>query len=718
MKDERGQTDKTLKRIREIILQSYLSALQIRGVRQAIDRGNDDFFFGDHPPSNSQAQTIFAAMAQQTNHLLTNSIVAQWQQGERDLWGEVLSQTKGEQGADGYLSERATRRVRDVTADAFLKERRGGLTLSERVWNLSKNAKKEVEIIIQNGIKQGLGADQVSRSIRVFLNEPERLFRRVKNKATGELELSKASQKYHPGRGVYRSAYKNAMRLARTELRAAYLQAQWHAGQRNNLIVGWHIMLSDNHTTLKNGKPVPFTCICDSLVGDYPKWFKFVGWHPQCRCRMVPILAGREERKDLYKKIFEGREQEWSPEQVDTPPEGFLRWVDANRQRVGVRGSVPFFVRDNFVNGRISDGLRYLPGREAPRGEDSRAGEGEISALGEVAELVRKRAHEWGIDPSALDMALRGRNVEQVKSALRDLSNRAKALEEGYLGYVASCHEAMEEAIKKGVDASPIYKDLALLTENKAIWGKRQEYFRDRLSAFVRFLQMAQGKGDPRREANEKEVSSILGVKQQGEMSFEEANALRANPNYQPKYILKTGVSLTGKQYEYYGTNPKYRRMYAINCQSCVVANELRRRGFDVQSHGNTKRRGNIPYMLSGRTERAWLNGQGEIPLSDKTTSMHLPTALEQLERVTKEPGRYHVKWMWSGRRHGHIITCERFPDGSMRYYDPQNGEIIDDFAIYAEDFDLRFGIGSLRVDNLLINTDIVSGVVFASSAP
>ena len=222
-----------------------------------------------------------------------------------------MSKTARQQKLNDHIREQATQSVRNKTAEAFYNEKRNGFTLSERVWNLSKNAKKEIEIILQNGIKEGKSASEISKSLKGYLNEPERLFRRVRNKETGELELSKAAQKYCPGQGVYRSAYKNAMRLARTEIKAAYHEAQWNAAQNNPLIVGWKIVLSNNHTTLINGKPVPFKDICDELVGDYPKSFKFRGWHPQCRCQCLHILAGQEEQKDLYRKIFEGKRDDW-----------------------------------------------------------------------------------------------------------------------------------------------------------------------------------------------------------------------------------------------------------------------------------------------------------------------------------------------------------------------------------------------------------------------
>ena len=101
---------------------------------------------------------------------------------------------------------------------------------------------------------------------------------------------------YHSGQGVYRSSYKNAMRLARTEINMAYREAEYQRWQQLDFVVGFRIHLSNNHTILNSkGEPVPFHDICDELAGDYPKTFKFVGWHPQCRCFVTPILSDYDE---------------------------------------------------------------------------------------------------------------------------------------------------------------------------------------------------------------------------------------------------------------------------------------------------------------------------------------------------------------------------------------------------------------------------------------
>ena len=251
------------------------------------------------------------------------------------------------------ISETARRGMFARNAHAFrsfMQRKEAGLNLSGRVWNLAGNAKRELEVILQNAIIEGKRGTEIAHSLREYLQEPGRLFRRVRNPETGQLELSQAARAYHPGRGVYRSAYKNALRLARTELKAAQCEAAWQSARWNPLIVGWEIRLSNNHTTLRDGKPCPFHDMCDELQGTYPKAFRFRGWHPHCRCEMLPIIAGREDRRELYRRIFKGDARErasWSPRAVEEVPQAFTDWVEKNRERARGWRTVPRFIRDN-----------------------------------------------------------------------------------------------------------------------------------------------------------------------------------------------------------------------------------------------------------------------------------------------------------------------------------------------------------------------------------
>ena len=352
--EEERRREQLFRAIEQLIYTAYLQALSLPAVRRAIEQKKDDFFFESNHTANRQVERVLGAMADRLNGLLLNGIRREWEFSTEVLEARVEAQLDPST-RDRMLRDRlridATQRSRQASADAFVREKqRDGLNLSGRVWNLAGNAKKEIEVILQNAIKEGRRGTEIAKDLRRFLIEPNKLFRRVRNKETGALELSAAAKAYHPGQGVYRSSYKNALRMARTELKAAQCEAAWQSAQTNPLIVGWEIRLSNNHTTLRDGKPCPFHDMCDELQGVYPKAFRFRGWHPHCRCEMLPIIARPSDRKELYRRIFKGDAKErasWSPRAVEEVPQVFTDWVEKNRARARGWRTLPRFITDN-----------------------------------------------------------------------------------------------------------------------------------------------------------------------------------------------------------------------------------------------------------------------------------------------------------------------------------------------------------------------------------
>ena len=353
-KEAERRREALLREIEELILTNYLQAFALPAVRRAIEQRRRNFFFANDYAAGRQIDRLLGTMARRLNALMLNGIRWEWAQSAADLQHRVEG-TLTDKAHDSRLRDliryQARQSSRLRSADAFVQEKqRDGLNLSGRVWNLAGNAKREIEVILQNAIIEGKRGTEIAHSLREYLQEPGRLFRRVRNPETGQLELSQAARAYHPGQGVYRSAYKNALRLARTELKAAQCEAAWQSARWNPLIVGWEIRLSNNHTTLRNGKPCPFHDMCDELQGVYPKAFRFRGWHPHCRCEMLPIIAGREDRRELYRRIFKGDTRErasWSPRAVEEVPQAFTDWVEKNRERARGWRTVPRFIRDN-----------------------------------------------------------------------------------------------------------------------------------------------------------------------------------------------------------------------------------------------------------------------------------------------------------------------------------------------------------------------------------
>lgn len=357
-----------LKAIKRLLALQFASTLQNRGVRKAIEDGKADYMFEQDFATNQAVSRELAKTSLQMNAVLLRACEMMYQHGAKEITSFIdkrLPKSAKDLKSDYYQKAQAkgTDEARKQSARAFYNaKQKDGLNTSQRVWNLTQNSKKELEIIIQNGIKEGKTVDEISRSIRGYLNEPEKLFRRVKNKATGKMELSKSAQTYHPGQGVYRSSYKNAMRLVRTEMHRAYSEAKLETLRDNPHVKGYRVKLSNNHTTLINGTPTPFHCICDDLQGEYPKDFDFHGWHPQCRCVIIPILVTFEELREMRKgKVIEG---------VKDVPQSFKEFVDKNHDKIAnPRLKNPLFLENNrkYLEAKKPSALEVAKQRHANR---------------------------------------------------------------------------------------------------------------------------------------------------------------------------------------------------------------------------------------------------------------------------------------------------------------------------------------------------------------
>lgn len=232
-----------------------------------------------------------------------------------------------------------------------------GMNLSERVWNYTNQFKQEMELVMEVGISDGIPAANMARELRQYLNEPNKLFRRVRDKETGILRLSKAAAAYHPGQGVYRSSYQNALRCAMTETNIAYRTADFENWNAFDFVIGTEIRTSQtNHTE---------TDICDQLAGKYPKDFKFTGWHPRCRCHAIPLLKSRAEMEKDDERILNGEEPLPSKRETTQLPDNFKKWIRDNQENIEIaaaKGKLPYFVKDNkdLISGKITRPITTL----------------------------------------------------------------------------------------------------------------------------------------------------------------------------------------------------------------------------------------------------------------------------------------------------------------------------------------------------------------------
>lgn len=220
-----------------------------------------------------------------------------------------------------------------------LKRSVDGRTLSARVWSITEQFKEELELALDIGLGEGKSAAELSRDVRKYLNQPDKLFRRVRDKH-GVLRLSKAAKAYHPGQGIYRSSYKNALRLASTEINIAYRTSDYERWLKLPFVVGIEIRLSKNH---------PVYDVCDELKGIYPKDFKFVGWHPHCRCFAVAVLPTQDEFLEYQNRKIAGEDVSGFKFDgvVKDLPDNFKDWLSKNKNRIERAKSLPYFIRDN-----------------------------------------------------------------------------------------------------------------------------------------------------------------------------------------------------------------------------------------------------------------------------------------------------------------------------------------------------------------------------------
>ena len=353
---------------------TYKYAAQLAQVRAAVNSGQE-FTWQENPAAAKAIEQRLNAVANTLDGQLSKATAKSYSLGQAST-EHALTKALGKDKAtkqeveDINADAAAEMRRRGADGHTYYTQKRGGVTISDKVWNITESTKLEIEIAIQNAALEGHSADDLARTIQQYLEHPERLFRSVRVKDpvtgewTGEYRMSKAAQQCHPGQGVYRSSYKNALRLARTELTQAYRRAEWESYQDNPLITGYRIELSNNHTTTvvtKKGRRVePLRDICDEMAGtQYPKTFLWTGWHPQCRCRMVPITITTDDFKERVKARHRGKLDEWKPkEQTTEMPAAFTKWVEDNKHRWQQPGhDAPFFIRDNYQQGNVAKGL-------------------------------------------------------------------------------------------------------------------------------------------------------------------------------------------------------------------------------------------------------------------------------------------------------------------------------------------------------------------------
>ena len=466
---------------------------EIAAAAGRIDIPEDGVFsFDDFPATRRQAQGILNRLAKRVEAVIGTGTRTEWQAAcdKSDTFLSSILRTS-------RLSpeEAAQYQARNLEAlQAFQQRKAGGLGLSQRVWKYTEEFKTAVELGIDVAVGEGRSAGQLSRDLRQYLQNPDKLFRRVRDKG-GNLRLSKAASMYHPGQGVYRSSAKNAERLARTEVNMAYREAEYLRWQQLDFVVGFRVMLSNNHTTTDSkGKKVPLTDICDELAGDYPKTFKFLGWHPQCRCVVVPIMSDYDEynddRANRLKAIVRGKTYKSLPSRrtVRDVPAAFRSHIEAIAERAKGWKSMPYYIRDNFKKGVISGGLLpTIPQKAQMPGTTAKPPEPCTDYDSEIANF-KKWAYSFGLDVSRLDPL-------RTAGDRAGLNAEVKRLQEERLNRMSewlAARSEVDDFADKAVGFPDIVKEIKdALTANEI---RTTNYYGDCISRLKAFFASLPGK--------------------------------------------------------------------------------------------------------------------------------------------------------------------------------------------------------------------------------
>lgn len=195
--------------------------------------------------------------------------------------------------------------------------------------------------------------------------------------------------------------------------------------------------------------------------------------------------------------------------------------------------------------------------------------------------------------------------------------------------------------------------------------------------------------------------SSVNGAKRGKPMDHESANGRRANPFYDP---LSKDES------------------YSRNCQTCVVAYEMRRRGYDVMAGPKIDHRSNASCTVSYLFTLPWIDPKtGAYPIEQVNVKVrNVKSAIKWFEETVKAGERYILKVVWKSKKFGHVMILNRDDEGKLFIYDPQTGwkyekpeeiqYVLKKIKFFYEPF--NFSPALLRCDNLELNMPVVRKII------
>lgn len=164
-----------------------------------------------------------------------------------------------------------------------------------------------------------------------------------------------------------------------------------------------------------------------------------------------------------------------------------------------------------------------------------------------------------------------------------------------------------------------------------------------------------------KKQAGVYKPDNIVGVPKGPDMTFEEADHNKANPGYRKIW------------------EPDYKEGYRVNCQTCVVAFEMRLRGYNVEALPQNG--WNNPFQLdiahwnkleNDGSAQAWIRPDGTHPKAVECKALNGEDAYKWLEANLKDGERYTMSVDWRGGG-AHIFSIMK-KDGKVTIFDAQPG--------------------------------------------
>lgn len=626
----------------------YVKKLTSLGYGEDVLEDDALFNFDNFPQLKARLNDIF-------NDYYQNSLLC-YKSGITD--GVALAYNHDEMVIGGYsvLTDKAIRVARDTAAATFISNRlktKNGLNLAQIIWNYCQQTKSEFEMAMSNtiadGIKKGSSAEEVGKSIRKYLNDPDMMYRRyhtIKVQKNGKKKdvvtwrrrriidgkvrfVEEPLEKV--GMGIYRSARKNALRVARTEINAAYHKARNERWQNEPFVIGQYIHVSPQHN---------IDDICNDLEGRYPKDYVWISWHSQCICTSDPITIQGDEKKEFYKRLMAGEDMSnyVSPFAVLTMPEKYNQYIKDNSEAIvkaGMKGKLAWHLQDN---------TKYWAHLLSPL-DRKKLGLKAVSSKEAIAEVAKVRHAKR--DAKAIQKAWTYRRMTIYEDKMDELRSKLTYSKNILSGALAKRYEAVYKAIQ-----SPNSWSVA----NIEYLYKR---FADGIAIRERWDKLLWDGFSKEQITNCRELEKKLGILKGRPMNWERADQQNANPNYLGG--VKNG--------------------YQDNCATCSPTYMLRLWGFNVTARNSMNSA--VDYLSHGvHTWEKWLNKDGSkatwVKLSEwkdakKYKEMTALRYKEFIDETCREEGVYEMCIGWSNTKgDGHSTIIQRFKDGSLKRIDAQ----------------------------------------------